>query len=132
MNVAFVKFDTSGKILFTGEVPIDMLALQGEQVLADQADQADPRTHWVVDGQLASRPLLDIQVEQHTVLADGETGLIVRGVPAGASIVVNGPVTLQAQADGSDLHLTFAIPGRYSLAISLFPFQDWQGDVHAN
>lgn len=128
MTVSFAKYDDNGRILFVGEVPQDMLALQGEKVWQGNAD---PATEWVVDGQLASRPVLAIAVSSTDVRANGVDEIVVKGVPAGAGIRVRGPVPADGVADGSDIHLTFALPGRYAVIITLFPYQDWQGVCHA-
>lgn len=72
-----------------------------------------PSTHYVLGGVVVARPPLAAQLD----------GLLLTGVPAGASVVIEGETYA---ADGSDIELEFGLPGFYTIRVRHWPFMDWE------
>lgn len=72
-----------------------------------------PATHYVVDAEVVSRPILQVQLN----------GTVLSGVPAGAEILIEDQVY---SADGSDIELEFGLPGYYKVQIKHWPYMDWE------
>lgn len=128
-NVRFAKFDpANGRILFVGEVPESMLDLQGDHVIACDAD---PAGQYIADGAVVDRPSMGVTVPT-TGTADGTTETIIAAVPAGAHVRVLGPASMDGVTDAAgDVTLTFALAGDYTVSIECFPFADVSGVIHA-
>jgi hypothetical protein len=129
MSVKYVKFDpATGRILFAGEVPEDMIELQGENVWLGQAS---PQFDYMVNGEPAPRPDLAVAIPE-TIAADGTAELVIPGVPAGASVRVYGPTSMEGVTEEKgDVTLTFALAGTYTLLIECFPYNDLKATIHA-
>jgi hypothetical protein len=105
----FARYDDEGRILFMGDVPADLLPLQGEQIVI--ADDVHPERHYVVDGQLTLRPANPARIH----------GTELNGLPRPCDIVINGRA--YACADGH-AQLEFTYPGTYRVVVRAFPFVD--------
>lgn len=75
-------------------------------------------THYIAEGQVLPRPKLQVSLE----------GTQLRGVPSGATILIQG---YEYTADGSDIELEFAYPGKYSISITFWPYQEKTLEIEA-
>ena len=93
----------------------------------------DGGTHYIVDGQPAERPLMDIVMSKSVILANGEDTSTIAGIPAGAKLHVSGPVSLDpVTVDETAIQFSADVPGDYSLRIECFPYLDWTEVIHAD
>lgn len=69
--------------------------------------------HYVSQGKIIRRPVLPVHVN----------GLTLSGVPAEASIVIEGQTYT---ADGSPVELEFSLPGTYQVRINKWPYLEWE------
>lgn len=131
--IDYVIFDNAGLIVQTGSVPDDMVQLQGDPENARfvVAGTAGMDTHYVLDGIIVERPDMPARVSRSAVQADGVEQAVIVGAPAGATVFVTGPSNMTGEADGSDIALTFAIAGSYTISISLFPYKHMEATVNA-
>lgn len=75
-----------------------------------------PDEHYVVDGDLRSRP-------------DGLgtlNGHLLSGVPASATVTIEGQEYI---TDGTDIELGFSAPGTYLVTVTLWPYRDQEFTV---
>lgn len=107
-TVAFVKHDDAGHILYTGQVPGTMLELQGENVVAGEADLD---LDYVLDGAITRRPANTAVLK----------GMKLRSLPKPCVITVEGVAhdCIDATAD-----LSFSLPGTYTVTVSAWPMVD--------
>ena len=129
----FVIHNAAGRIIQTGSVIEAMLDLQADPdndrfLLEGTANLA---TDWVTAGNITRRPEMPCTVSGTSAPADGRTVVTLSGVPAGASLRVVGPSSASGVADGSDIALTFALVGRYSVSLELFPYIDFKEVINA-
>ncbi|KQV51364.1 hypothetical protein [Duganella sp. Root336D2] len=120
----FLIYNAVGQIIQTGSVIEAMLSLQadpekGRFMLEGVASLEIDR---VVEGKVVRRPDMPHTVSALTVPADGSSAITLRGVPAGASVRIAGPTSASGTADGTDIALTFSLPGQYSISLELFPY----------
>lgn len=131
MTAKFAKYDPdTGRILFCGEVPQDMVEHQGENVWVGEAS---PTTDYMdlAAGTPAPRPVMPVTIPD-TARADGVTETTLASVPAGAYVRIRGPVNMEGAAEqGGDVTLTFALAGDYTILIECFPYLDLKGVIHA-
>jgi hypothetical protein len=113
-SVKFAHYDAQGRILFMGEVPEDMVALQGENIYVGEADQA---TQYIKDGTLAARPLSPVTLDSQNIL---------RGIPQGATIHIN-KQSYPATANFCALDFTYA--GNYVIRVECFPYLDFVAGI---
>ena len=111
----FAKYDDAGRILFTGDVPEEMVELQGENVYVGAIDGA---TQYVVAGKIAERP------RNRAVLVGRELA----NLPVPCQIQING--TTYDCVDGR-ASLNFAYPGTYRIRITGFPCLDAEFEIQA-
>ena len=104
----FAKYDDSGRVLFTGDVPEAMLALQGERVFVGSLDG---QTQYVQHGQAVPRP--DNPARQD--------GLHLHNLPVPCSIVINGR-SYACNEEHAELEFTY--PGSYRITVVAFPYLD--------
>lgn len=126
----FVKYDpASGQILFCGEVPEEMIELQGENLWLGEAH---PLCDYILAGEKAARPAMAVTPNSDRVLADGADELVLTGVPAGTEVRITGPVPMDGitEFDG-DVTLTFALAGAYLITLDRFPYQSMEVRVNA-
>lgn len=108
MSIHFAKYDETGRILFLGSVPAEMLELQGENVVPGVAD---PTTDYVLAGVLTKRPLNPTTID----------GMSLKNLPKPCVITVEGKA-YDCTDDTSDL--SFSQPGTYTVQVSAFPMLD--------
>lgn len=77
-------------------------------------------TQYIVGGTVTDRP---------TMQASLSAGQTISGVPAGATVSINGQ---EYEADGTDIELTFDRPGDYQIKAVLWPYLDWETTIHAD
>lgn len=73
--------------------------------------QVSDATHYVKDGSVEIRPSMHVVIE----------GSILKGVPAGSSVIIEGS---EYTADGSDIELDFEFSGKYLIQVTQWPFID--------
>lgn len=131
--IDYTVFDASGRILQTGLVLEEQVSLQGApaegRFVLIGAGQTDE--HWVWNGNVIARPTMPFSATRTEVLANGTDEVELSGALAGATVSVAGPTSMRAEVDGSPITLTFALPGRYDITVSLFPFQDSKVTINA-
>lgn len=118
MNI--IIHDNTGKIIRSVFCPESMAEAQchtGESYLEGRANDA---TQYVLNGQLTERPVMPVTV----------TGQTLTGAPEGATISINGKAA--GVADGTDIELTFDLPGDYRVKAELFPYLDYEVTIHAD
>lgn len=129
--IPFTVYDNTGRILRSGICQPDCLDLQagaGEAVLnlASRDDQ-----HYVQDGAILDRPVMNVQASSTSVPANGVDEVQLTGAPAGAAVTIRGPVVGSGVTDTGDVTLTFTLPGTYEVSFSLFPYQESKVTIHA-
>lgn len=127
--VEYTKYDVNGQIIGLGSCPADMVSLQSHYVWIGHAD---PLTEMFVNGEKQPRPIMKAAPNKTQVLANGTDQVIIAGVPKGARIFMQGPIVRQLVGDGTDLVMTFALAGDYTLKMFSFPYQDKTVVIHAN
>lgn len=75
----------------------------------------DPAKHYAPGGVLTARPVSTTRIEGNTL----------KGVPKGATVVIEGKVY---EADGSTISLEFEHAGVYQITVEAFPQQTWKGE----
>lgn len=92
----------------------------------------DSTTQMISDGAVVQRPLSPIKIiGSTTIAARGEESITIKGVPKGKSLKVSGRINTSCVCDGSDVTMTFALPGTYLIYIDSFPFQDFEVTINA-
>jgi len=121
LNTNFAKYDpVTGRIAFAGDLPEEMIALQGDNIYVGKVDT---QLDYIVSGQCVPRPVSPVVISRTAVSADGTDTTILSGVPLGAQVRVTGPTSLSADpATQSDVTLTFAIAGQYQISVDAFPY----------
>ncbi|WP_338848761.1 hypothetical protein V8J88_07545 [Massilia sp. W12] len=104
----FAKYGELGRVLFIGDVPQDMLALQGERTFIGRID---PVREYVRDGKACPRPANPARLD----------GLHLRALPAPCVVVINGKRYDCAEAEAE---LSFTYPGKYRVRVEAFPWMD--------
>jgi len=104
----FVKHDDTGRVLYAGLVPTEMLELQGENVVAGEAD---PSKHYVLAGAITDRPA-------NTAILEGMT---LMELPIPCTITVEGVEHACADLTAD---LSFSHPGTYTVTVKAFPMLD--------
>jgi len=130
----FVIHNAAGRIVQTGSVIETMLELQADPdkdrfMLEGTADLA---MDWVVNGRIVRRPEMPCVLSGSSAPADGSTVITLSRVPAGAKVRIIGPSSVSGVSDGTDIALTFALVGRYSVLLELFPYIDFREVINAN
>lgn len=133
--VPFVVANAVGQILRTGSAPaqmVDMQAAEGEYAFAGNADQL---SQYITDptgaASVAERPASPITVDKTSVAADATDTVTLSNVAVGAQVSVTGPVSLSGAGDGSDVVLTFATAGTYTVRVTNFPDLDFEATINA-
>lgn len=108
MSAQFAKYDETGRILFLGEVPESMIAMQGDNIYAGVANQA---TQYIKDGALLDRPA-------NPAMLRG-AGLV--NLPAPCIITINGT---EYPCGDTSAELDFTYPGIYRIKVSAWPYLD--------
>ena len=131
--IDFVIHDSAGRITETGKVIEAILDMQANPEKGEflAIGKGDLDRNWVQDGRIVDRPALDYRLSARSAPADGTSVVTLSGVPAGASIDILGPAGASGAASGADIELTFALPGRYTILIKLFPYLDVKETVDA-
>lgn len=107
-------FDEKGEIKVRGYMSSQEAAVNaGQYGLSYLYAIGDEATQYVLNGTLTERPSLSVTL----------TGSSLVGVPAGASVNIEGT---EYPADGSNIELTFSHVGTYKIAISMFPYADME------
>lgn len=115
----FAAYDDVGRILHKVSCPSDMgalnMSLNGFTQFARIIWDVSVDEYYLPGGQLTLRPKSTVTLE----------GNLLRGVPAGAQVTIEGQTY---PADGTDIELEFAFPGTYPLKVDAFPQQEWTGE----
>ncbi|MDQ1817294.1 hypothetical protein RBA41_28710 [Massilia sp. CCM 9210] len=111
----FAKYDIDGRVLFHGDVPKSMIALQGDRVFVGDIDG---RTHYVRDGHKYARPANPALL----------VGLDLTQLPMPCDVVINDKT--YPCGDGRAT-LSFKLPGRYRVRVVAFPFLDANFEIQA-
>lgn len=119
----YVAYEENGRIALVISCPPGM----AEQVIRLNTDLPYIRViapvqsseYYILNGALQLRPKSTAKLE----------GNMLKGVPAGASVTIEGQVY---EADGSDIELSFAHPGTYEIKVEAFPQVDWTGTYSEN
>ncbi len=118
----FILYDAAGRIVAVGHTS------RAEPTPSDglqyRSGTADARTEYIdtASGDILPRPALAVAWD----------GSALSGVPDGAEVMISGPgVRNTFTADGSDIELLFAAPGRYRYQVRLWPYQDVEGWIDA-
>lgn len=109
----FAKYDETGRVLFHGDVPESMLALQGERIFAGEIDG---HTHYVVDGAARLRP-------KSRAVRVGDN---LMNLPIPCTILINGRAY---ECKDGVAALTFTYPGTYRVIVQAFPFLDAEFEI---
>lgn len=104
----FTKYDIDGRVLFHGDVPDSMIALQGERVFVGNVDG---RTQYVRDGHRHARPANPALL----------VGLELTQLPMPCEVVINDKTY---PCGGGRATVNFNLPGQYRVRIVAFPFLD--------
>ncbi|MFB9246419.1 hypothetical protein [Massilia antarctica] len=111
----FAKYDVDGRVLFNGDVPESMLALQGQRIFVGDIDG---RTRYVRDGHKHARP------ESPALL----TGRDLTQLPMPCKVVINDKTYPCGEGRAT---LNFNLPGLYRVRIVAFPFLDALFEIQA-
>lgn len=107
--VEFSHYDElSGRIRSVGRVPQDFLEYQDKPFVVGAADL---ERDYVKAGVVTRRPSLKLSL----------VGAVLKGVPAGATVVID---VAEYTADGSDIELNFSVPGEYRIRVLFWPYLD--------
>jgi hypothetical protein len=104
----FAKHDDAGRILYVGSVPASMLDLQGENIVAGEAD---PLLDYVAGGAITQRPA-------NPAVLDGMT---VRALPSPCVVTVEG---IAHDCTDPTAELSFSHAGTFTVTVSAFPALD--------
>uniref|UniRef100_UPI00301A2AEB hypothetical protein n=1 Tax=Kaistia sp. MMO-174 TaxID=3081256 RepID=UPI00301A2AEB len=81
---------------------------------------------YVLDGELAARPVAPITINRTEIPADKRSKVKVAGLPDPCVVLVDGePVTVE----GGLLELTADMPATYSIVFDQFPFMPWSAEI---
>lgn len=89
--------------------------------LSDDAT-IDPDTHYIADGEVAERPVLEAQISSQTIRADDLDEAIITGLPSPCVVTIDGEAH---EVRGGRLVLTSAVPASYEIAVEHWPYRDW-------
>ncbi|MGE8150900.1 hypothetical protein ACQKP5_06565 [Pseudomonas vancouverensis] len=90
----------------------DLLQMYPDALFMAMGARVNDINDYVNNGEVVPRPRMsDIKL----------MGRVLYGVPAGASLSVEGQEYL---ADGSDIELAFDLPGAYRITVALWPYLD--------
>lgn len=104
----FAKYDEQGRVLFIGDVPESMLALQGERVFVGEIDGA---LEYVNAGNKQPRPA-------NPAMLAGQT---LHNLPVPCVIKIN---KQEYPCNEASAMLDFTYPGLYRITVRAFPFLD--------
>lgn len=116
MNVKFIKYNGEGRVLFIGEVPVDMLELQNDGINFITQGDVDPNVQYIANGVVVDRP------NQAT---NYEGGRLVN-VPVPSVIFVN-DIKYEGTEDTIDFDFTY--PGLYKISVIAFPYLDYYTEL---
>ena len=111
----FAKYDEQGRVLFVGDVPETMLALQGERLFIGEIDGA---LEYVSAGNKQPRPA------NPATLA----GYELHNLPVPCKIKINQREYACSDASAA---LEFTYSGLYRITVQAFPFLDANFEVQA-
>lgn len=109
----YVIYDTNtGRIernIICPDTIIDIQTQLGENYLEHPI--IDDSLYFISNRQVIERPVFDVSLNGQTLI----------GVPTDAIVTIEG---VEYIADGTDIELSFSLPGTYNIKLSLFPFVD--------
>lgn len=124
----------TGKILRLVDAPPGMLAIQAQnETEAFLIGEANDRLQYVYQGEILDRPIMSIDLDKSTLLADGEDVVTISGVPGGAMLTAinqSAKETLSGLISQSDTFAT-AITGKIALRIEKWPYLPWEATIDA-
>ena len=82
----------------------------------------DTNEVYVVDGKVTPRPTMATSIEPPKTGLGGLLSTVLKGVPAGATIEINGK---DYKADGSPVELSFALLGPKVITVRKWPAKPW-------
>lgn len=127
----FTVYDSDGRILRSGCCPEAYVAPQAGPGEFATPFESNDATDYVLYGVVRARPSMATSIPS-SAIADGTTPVILNDVPAGAMVTIVGPACMSGTVDTmTDVKLTFAVPGEYSVVIECFPYITIEGVVRA-
>lgn len=127
----YIVYNERGAILQTGTCPSEMLGLQKSAGRNVMEGTASIESDYVVGGAITARPTMAAAISAQSIAADGVSAITIGDLPAGVELVIHGPVVTSGITDGSVVELTFALPGSYTIWLSLFPFKNMELIINA-
>jgi len=119
----YAAYDSQGRITVQASAPpgqgLATLRLNTQDPCMRLTVPTNAALYYVAGGALRERPKSTAQLE----------GNVLKGVPAGASVTIEGQVYI---ADGDDIELEFAHPGTYLVKVDAFPQVLWTGEYIEN
>lgn len=85
-------------------------------------------TSYVVDGDIALRPVADIQINRTEIPADKRSKIKITGLPDPCLVEIDGEPVAVA---GGLLELTADMPATYWVVFDSFPFMPWSAEITA-
>lgn len=108
MNYLTVYDPETGEILETHKSP-GVIRLVGQEGKSFVEEEGDITRQFVKGGRVVDRPEMAVTLD----------GAILRGVPSGASVVIDG---VAYAADGTDIELSFSLDVDHTIKVILWPF----------
>jgi hypothetical protein len=113
---AYVLFDGDGRIHQSHASTVEITPDSVPDGLQLAEGYGSCLHDYVSGGKVVQRPSMEIELNGNTL----------SGVTAGATISIEGT---EYTADGTDIDLSFDIPGKYMVEISMWPFITWRESV---
>jgi len=86
-----------------------------------------PEKHWVTNGEIHNRPMMELSIDKTTIKAGGNDFASIIGIPKGAKVVVSTSGmhlwTIEKWESGI-LEVEIPVPCQYRLDVTLWPYQD--------
>ena len=122
LQVMELSFDCSLDDLPHIDNPVDATPTQRIEVSDETEVTWDG--HYILHGVVVARPTWTPIVSTALIPADGQTPITVDQIPATAAVEVLGPILDSWSESSGQIDLTVDIPGRYTIRVSPFPYQD--------
>ncbi|MCX5570627.1 hypothetical protein [Kaistia nematophila] len=108
--------------------PEELVGLAERQLFLTVPDDAAFAQSYVLDGELAARPVAPITINRTEIPADKLSKVKIAGLPDPCVVLVDGePVTVA----GGLLELTADMPATYSIVFDQFPYMPWSAEITA-
>lgn len=84
---------------------------------------------YVEGGEIKRRPVLDIQVSDTVIQADGEDEAVLSGLPDPCDVWIDG---VKHEVTGGELRISSPMPATYRIAIERWPYMAWAVAIEAS